>query len=783
MILQALSTGGPCFRQIARRFPIPVTAPAVADTLPVAGPVGVASDLVAGDESRPAAVIGRGELEHSSLHSLGIRQTPEPGPPHGGVPGALRIAGGPAMAASTPPTSAERTVTATEGMDYTFAGAGAGFAFRRPLGLGTVRELSGRIRRAAALLAVAALLGAFGGPALAQTEVPLDWNLKPTGVAAGGQFRLLFLSSTKRDGSSTDIATYNTFIQNLAAAGHDDIQAHSTGFRVVGCTSAVAARDNTSTTHTSADRGVPIYWLNGTMAADNYQDFYDGSWDDEANDKNESGTDGPDTSQTGNYPLTGCADDGTVNLSDLGKVPRPLGPSNVTLRISVGRPNSANSRRRPHRKEQLYRWNNVTRPMYGLSEVFQVAVPDNSPPEFSAETANRSVAENTAAGQDVGAVLTATDVDSDTLTYSLEGADAASFDIVSSSGQIRTRSGVTYDHEAKSTHTVIVKADDGNGGTDTIEVTITVTDVDEPPTAADSTVTTNEDTDYSFSSTDFSFMDMDQGDELASVKIVTLPASGKLSVKFTGESFLSELSFGAGLPKTVTVAELDTLKYRPPDNAHGTGFASFDFKVNDGTHDSATANTLTINVTAVNDGARGKPEIGGTARLGQTLMVMVDRIADVEGLPDPFLTDANTRFQWVRRSGGVDANIQGATASSYTLVNDDVGKAIKVRVWFRDREGNDEGPLTSDGRTVLPPNNRPTSGGRTWPLNEDGFFTLRSHHFPFEDDDPGDVLVSVSIVSLPAPGKGTIRVDGTEITSTDLPLILTLGRAISPLAR
>ena len=105
----------------------------------------------------------------------------------------------------------------------------------------------------------------------------------------------------------------------------------------------------------------------------------------------------------------------------------------------------------------------------------------NNPPEFSANTAARSVAENTAAGQNVGAVLTATDANSDTLTYTLEGADAASFDIASTSGQIRTKAGVTYNHEAKSTYTVIVKADDGNGGTDTITVTITVTDVNEPP--------------------------------------------------------------------------------------------------------------------------------------------------------------------------------------------------------------------------------------------------------------------------------------------------------------
>ena len=307
------------------------------------------------------------------------------------------------------------------------------------------------------------------------------WSLTPTGLAVGDQFRLLFLSSTKRDATATDIATYNTFIQTRAAAGHTDIQAYSAGFRVVGCTAATDARDNTETTYTSTAKGVPIYWLNGAKAADEYEDFYDGSWDDEANDKNESGTDAHDTSQTANWPWTGCNHDGTEARQFAGTVSRGLGTNLADAR--VGRPDSSTVNHGPLSGLQN-RAKTETRPLYGLSALFQVAaavVVPNNPPTFSADTAARSVAENTAAGQNVGAALTATDADSDTLTYTLEGTDAASFDIVSGSGQIRTRTGVTYNHEAKSTHTVVVKADDGNGGTDTIAVTITVTDVDEPP--------------------------------------------------------------------------------------------------------------------------------------------------------------------------------------------------------------------------------------------------------------------------------------------------------------
>ena len=165
-------------------------------------------------------------------------------------------------------------------------------------------------------------------------EVLASWNLTPAGLAAGDQFRLLFLSSTKRDAVSTDIADYNTFVQDRAAAGHADIRAYSAGFGAVGCTGAVDARDNTSTT----GMGVPIYWLDGTKVADDYPDFYDGDWDDEVNDKNESGTDAHDTSQSDNYTFTGCAEDGTEEFAGATN-PRGLGATSGFVRI--GRLNSS----------------------------------------------------------------------------------------------------------------------------------------------------------------------------------------------------------------------------------------------------------------------------------------------------------------------------------------------------------------------------------------------------------------------------------------------------------
>ena len=106
----------------------------------------------------------------------------------------------------------------------------------------------------------------------------------------------------------------------------------------------------------------------------------------------------------------------------------------------------------------------------------------NAPPAFSAATATRSVPENTAANTNIGTALpAATDADNDPLTYTLEGADAASFGFDPATRQLSTKSGETYDRETQSSYAVTLKADDGNGGTDTIAVTITLTNVIEPP--------------------------------------------------------------------------------------------------------------------------------------------------------------------------------------------------------------------------------------------------------------------------------------------------------------
>ena len=113
-------------------------------------------------------------------------------------------------------------------------------------------------------------------------------------------------------------------------------------------------------------------------------------------------------------------------------------------------------------------------------------------PEFAAtETGKRMIAEDAAAGDPVGDPVTATDRDTaDILTYRLSGRDAASFTIEqrdasasppTDGGEIRVKAGTELDHETKPTHMVTVTATDPGGLSASVDVTITVTDVNEAP--------------------------------------------------------------------------------------------------------------------------------------------------------------------------------------------------------------------------------------------------------------------------------------------------------------
>ena len=109
--------------------------------------------------------------------------------------------------------------------------------------------------------------------------------------------------------------------------------------------------------------------------------------------------------------------------------------------------------------------------------------PPNVLPRFEEGTrTTRAVPENAETGTPVGEPVTATDQDNDPLEYSLSGTGQVSFDVDRRTGQITTRT--LLDYEVESEYWVQLRVSDGEGGIDSIEVSIDVSNVDEAGTVS-----------------------------------------------------------------------------------------------------------------------------------------------------------------------------------------------------------------------------------------------------------------------------------------------------------
>ena len=106
-----------------------------------------------------------------------------------------------------------------------------------------------------------------------------------------------------------------------------------------------------------------------------------------------------------------------------------------------------------------------------------------------------------------------------------------------------------------------------------------------------------------------------------------------------------------------------------------------------GNEDSLTSNAVLA--ARLNSAATGAPTISGMVQIGQTLTASTSGISDSDGL-----TNATFTYQWLSSDGASDSDISGASISTYTLVESDEGKTIKVRVSFADDRGKQE-TLTS----------------------------------------------------------------------------------------
>jgi hypothetical protein len=240
--------------------------------------------------------------------------------------------------------------------------------------------------------------------------------------------------------------------------------------------------------------------------------------------------------------------------------------------------------------------------------------------------------------------------------------------------------------------------DNGGGATDTsaeASFTVNVASVNDAPTGANKTFTVSEDTSTTLTKDDFGFADANDTpvNALSNVIITSLSVAGAL--KLNGVDVTANQS--------IAVADINAgnLKFTPAANANGSGntnnaYASIDFKVQDDgsttnvgdTNTSVSVNTLTFNVTPVNDAPTGNVTLGGytvgiAPKVGDTLTAS-NNIADVDGIPSSG-TNA-IHYQWYANG----SEIAGATGASFTLTTYQAEKLVTVKALYTDNGGTAE---------------------------------------------------------------------------------------------
>ena len=318
-------------------------------------------------------------------------------------------------------------------------------------------------------------------------------------------------------------------------------------------------------------------------------------------------------------------------------------------------------------------------------------VPGNTAPKFAAAAYTREVAENTAAGENIGGPVTATDNEGNALAYSMGGDDAASLTIGRTSGQIRTKDALDYETEPN-TYTVTVTATDPAGLSDTATVTITVADVDEDPV-----VSGNAAVDYA-----------ENGAGMVATYAAADPENGDIAWSLSGDDADDFEISGAGMLTFMSPPDFES-----PTDANADNMYSVMVVASDGTNDGAMG--VTVTVTDVDENVA--PEFAGDT----TTREVEENTPQGENIGGPVAAMAGDDDTLTYAIGGADASsfiiirttgqikvreaLDYETKNSYTVTvtatdESDLSDTITVTIMVTDKVGlenaydvNDDGVI------------------------------------------------------------------------------------------
>ena len=148
------------------------------------------------------------------------------------------------------------------------------------------------------------------------------------------------------------------------------------------------------------------------------------------------------------------------------------------------------------------------------------------------------------------------------------------------------------------------------------------------------------------------------------------------------------------LNQVISKADIEAgkLTFQGAANAEGSGYATAQFVVQNANGEDSTVNTLTFDVTAVEDEATGSVTFttdatANAVQEGATVTANASGLTDVDG------SISSTTFQWFVADDSSKTNaadISGATNAAYAIPADGTlnGKHLFVKVTTTDSKGN-----------------------------------------------------------------------------------------------
>ena len=346
-----------------------------------------------------------------------------------------------------------------------------------------------------------------------------------------------------------------------------------------------------------------------------------------------------------------------------------------------------------------------------LPNPVQVRRDVNTAPEFGRDSASRTVSEGAMKGADVGAEVEATDEDADKLTYSLGGDnadDVALFDIDEATGQLMVDGTLNFDVADGNSHTVTVTATDSMGATDTIDVTISVTNVNEDPTLTTLTTTVQKvgrieraenetaldgdaSTPESVDAANFTGSDPEGG-------TVELSTSGT-----DGDMFKLTATEATNDGYTETLAFKANPDFEMPGDANGDNIYEVTVVATDGNGNTAEE-MVTVKVTNIEEagevtlpGAQPQVDVAMTATLADSDIFSPDTVTWQWYRSGTAEIDDNTATCTATTTAGTTCLIDKAMSATYTPVDGDVGENLRAKATYFDMTYAGDDDLTTAG--------------------------------------------------------------------------------------